>query len=396
MERLATISLCMIVKNEEKHLASCLESANGVVDEIIIADTGSTDRTVEIARSFTPNIFSIEWEGDFAAARNHSLARATGDWILVLDADEVLEHWPVHEVRELLTITAAGGFVIPIVNVMDKGDRLLHGAVMRLFRRDRDVRFRGIVHEDVGPSLLEKGWRIEAWPYSIRHYGYMDAVVQDKDKRNRNMTLLNEQLASEPENPFIWHNLGNEYLAMRELGQAAACYEKALSYAPERAFYLSHTMRSLLDIYIDTGRLREALELVKQAINTYPDYTDLYYLLGIILMNSGQPDKSVTWFQRCLQMKEAPIQHPKIDGVTSYLSMYGLAFAYRRLGNLQETVMYCVQALKRNPVYVQALDLLVEVLLTQESRQVVAHFVRKMVDPEHEGVRSILQKHQLT
>ncbi len=85
-----TLSLCMIVKNEEKHLARCLSSVKDVADEIVIVDTGSTDKTIEIAESFSAKIFHFDWVNDFSAARNFALSKCTGDWILYLDADEEL------------------------------------------------------------------------------------------------------------------------------------------------------------------------------------------------------------------------------------------------------------------------------------------------------------------
>ena len=98
----STLSLCMIVKNEEKHLVKCLKSVRDVVDEMIIVDTGSTDKTIDIARVFGAKVFDFPWTGDFSAARNHSLAQATGDWILVLDADEVISARDFDELKALI------------------------------------------------------------------------------------------------------------------------------------------------------------------------------------------------------------------------------------------------------------------------------------------------------
>ena len=98
----STLSLCMIVKNEEKHLVRCLRSVRDVVDEMIIVDTGSTDKTIDIAKVFGAKVFDFPWTGDFSAARNHSLAQATGDWILVLDADEVISARDFDELKALI------------------------------------------------------------------------------------------------------------------------------------------------------------------------------------------------------------------------------------------------------------------------------------------------------
>jgi len=106
-----TISLCMIAKNEESNLADCLNSAKGIADEIIIVDTGSTDRTKEIAKKFSAKIYDFKWMDDFSAARNESLKHAAKDWVLVLDADEALDEEGKKAIRELVNGKEADAFL---------------------------------------------------------------------------------------------------------------------------------------------------------------------------------------------------------------------------------------------------------------------------------------------
>ena len=127
-----TISLCMITKNEDLFLEQCLNSVKNLVDEIIIVDTGSTDRTKEISRKFTDNVFDFEWCDDFSAARNESLKHATGDWILVLDADETISEKDHHTIKEFIDNNGAEGFVLIQRNYFKSKEDLNYGSFQNI------------------------------------------------------------------------------------------------------------------------------------------------------------------------------------------------------------------------------------------------------------------------
>ncbi|MFO7446246.1 MAG: glycosyltransferase family 2 protein, partial [Ignavibacteriaceae bacterium] len=191
------ISLCMIIKNEEKYLPDCLQSVQGIVDEIIIVDTGSTDNSIKIAEEFNARIFQFTWIGDFSAARNYSLQNASGDWILYLDADERLNN---NSVQELKRITAESCKKAYWCNVISLDEINKHPSVMsyaRLFPNNKKVRFTGTIHEQIEPSLIENGFSIEKSLIEIIHLGYSVSEEEIKKKAERNLELLlNEFQAS--------------------------------------------------------------------------------------------------------------------------------------------------------------------------------------------------------
>ncbi|WP_410514089.1 glycosyltransferase family 2 protein [Paenibacillus sp. BR2-3] len=113
------LSLCMIVRNEARHLERCLSSVQGMISEILIADTGSEDESIEIARSFGARVISIPWENDFAKARNRILREASCSWILVLDADEAADHWNIEEINRLLATEETSGYFLPMIHYVD-------------------------------------------------------------------------------------------------------------------------------------------------------------------------------------------------------------------------------------------------------------------------------------
>ncbi|HWR21606.1 MAG TPA: glycosyltransferase family 2 protein, partial [Verrucomicrobiae bacterium] len=198
-----TLSLCMVVRNEETNLSRCLESVKGVIDEIIIVDTGSTDRTVEIAQQYGAKIFSHRWDNDFAAARNVSLSHATSDWILVLDADETLAEEDRGRLRALLRPDGPTAYLLNIVSPVDdrRSSHAVINAFPRLFRNRPEIRFEGRVHEQVSPSIARMGGTVSPSEIRIHHQGYHSRWVDLSAKRQRNIHLLRRQLTDHPDDP---------------------------------------------------------------------------------------------------------------------------------------------------------------------------------------------------
>ena len=149
-----TLSLCMIVKNEEKMLKDCLASVQDIVDEIIIVDTGSTDTTLGIAKHFNAKIYHYKWNGNFSDARNESISHATGDWILWLDADERLNRKSLPELRQVIRHKPPGPEIYKInIKNFQKGDYYYISDAHRLFTNFFGIEFTGRIHEQISPSL---------------------------------------------------------------------------------------------------------------------------------------------------------------------------------------------------------------------------------------------------
>ena len=157
-----TIALCMIVKNEEKLLGKCLQSAKSLVDEIIVVDTGSTDRTMEIANEFGARVYQHAWQNSFSEARNHALNYVTSDWILQLDADEQLEQGDIPLVRNLIQSKHYHAIFVAIYNYLPRGRTKLY--FPRIFRRGK-AHYEGIVHNQVAFAGKPLQSAIRIYPY---------------------------------------------------------------------------------------------------------------------------------------------------------------------------------------------------------------------------------------
>lgn len=216
----AAISLCMICRNEERTIFRCLHHVADFVDEIIIVDTGSTDRTVERARRFTDRIFDVPWADDFSAARNHSLAQARGEWILILDADEVVYAAELAALEALVHTDGVTGVVLDRHEFEVNYDRLAFDddipwprietrvePKLRLVRNTGSLRFVGRIHESLDPARpSDRDVRSH-----LRFAHYRDRNTKQA-KHDYYMSLEEEALVSEPVNTNAHYNALEAYV----------------------------------------------------------------------------------------------------------------------------------------------------------------------------------------
>lgn len=222
------ISLCMIAKDEERVLARCLDSVRHLVGQIVIVDTGSSDRTAHIAERYGAEISSFDFTFvDFAAARNRALARARGRWILVLDADEILHPEDAPLIRDLAAADANAGYYLQRLNGRGTEDGTTDH-VVRLFPNRPDYRYRGRVHETIDAAILAGGGRLVRTAIRIRH----DFASNPDSRRRRNLwyiAILNEEIAAHPDDDSRLDFLAAEYHQLNMWEQAAAVAERIAS-----------------------------------------------------------------------------------------------------------------------------------------------------------------------
>jgi len=230
------LSLSMIVKNEEQMLEGCLESVKGIVDEIVIVDTGSDDATIEIAKRMGAKVYHYTWSDDFSAARNESLRHCSGQWILYLDADERLEQSSTENLIEMLRQTpdSIGGYYVTIESshLQLTGDTEVHrGGYPRLFRNYGypSIKFIGNIHEQISPSIIDIKKTIDFSNIIIKHLGYDMSREAMEKKIKRNYSMLLKQVKDEPLDAYAWYQLG-QTLAQMQLFKEA---ESAIRFSVE-------------------------------------------------------------------------------------------------------------------------------------------------------------------
>lgn len=234
-----TISLCLIAKNEEKFLGMCLASVAGAVDEINVLDTGSTDNTVAVAQAYGARVAHRPWDGHFANARNASLAMATGDWILSLDADERILMTHQHLIRKIVSEAPPDCQGIFCICVSGTPGMVDESPVLRLFRRLPHIKFEGRIHEEVGMTIQRAGGALGQSQIVIIHEGYQAQVVEDRQKWDRNEQMLLQENEERPNSGFTTYNLGHCYLVMGQPEQAAPYFAQSLALSSPANIYWS-------------------------------------------------------------------------------------------------------------------------------------------------------------
>ncbi|RPI73867.1 MAG: glycosyltransferase, partial [Desulfobacteraceae bacterium] len=276
-----TISACLIVKNEEKVLATCLQSIRNYVNEIIVVDTGSSDRTVEIAESFGARVYHHPWENHFSKHRNQSLAYARGDWLLVIDADEELPHGSADVLRDAVKKAGdADALAVLLECPFDRRQAKAALNSLRLLRNRRGLHYEGRVHN----SLIGVKKAL-CTPARLLHHGYVADRETQLRRFKRTTELLNLDIAEDPANPRPHHFLAAAYLSENRLTEAVGEAEQALTLFEARN-QLDHNY--LWSLYIaasacfDLGRTDQAETLAQKAAQTNPDHLDAFYLLTLI------------------------------------------------------------------------------------------------------------------
>ncbi|RIV17630.1 glycosyltransferase [Alicyclobacillaceae bacterium I2511] len=362
----------MIVRNEAGSLPRCLESLRGVADELVVVDTGSTDDTVAIARGFGAVCDTVTWQADFAQARNVSLSHASKDYILVLDADEVLEPEAAAKISTCLRdFPQADGFLVHILNETDgEGVRDVEESVsVRLFRNRPHYRFHGALHEQIAESILNTNppGVIYDCPLHIQHWGYTQALVKQQGKQVRNLRLAEAEWKAHPKDAFRAYNLGVEYLRNRRVGDAVVVLAVAQQEIVSEALWASRFYKIYCTALMQQGSWPEAQKQLQFALSLYPDYTDLYYLLGVLRSQQQDFVGALAALAQCIQMGDPPVPPYTVEkGLASYRAYFAMGQVFQQLGKTAEAVAAYREAFSQNPSFTEAFLRFGELLLLSD------------------------------
>ena len=285
-----SISLCMITKNEEHCIASCLSSAQPLVDEMIVVDTGSTDNTISIATTFGARVYPFCWMDDFSAARNYGLRQAHGHWILILDADEFLAPISREELIGFMNASPAEGYYFRISSYLDDHHKNVEDYVVRLFKNSPEYRFIGAIHEQIAGSIQSHhpNTSLVCAPFTIEHVGYLQKEIQGKGKFDRNTSLLKKSLRQNPQDPFLHYCLGIEYLQHKKFPQAMLFLQDTLTLLHGNEGYLPQVLIGLLLVKLAAPEDPYTEEFFHKTIQTLPDHGDVFCLYGLWLMQHNR------------------------------------------------------------------------------------------------------------
>jgi glycosyltransferase involved in cell wall biosynthesis len=255
----------MIVKNEEKYLRDCLESVKGIVDEIILVDTGSADNTLQLAGEYGAKIFYFKWINDFSAARNYSLDRCTGDWILYLDADERLSEKSINQLKALTCIKNKIAYYCQVCSIDEINQRPSIMSYVRLFPNEKALRFEGAIHEQIEYSLKKNKIRITNSEIKILHVGYnltKDGLIL---KAKRNLDILSKEYQKNNSSYYAFQ-LGQTYGILENKPEAVKYFKVAVRDSSLKPEYKSTAYRYLSIDFTDKQDWNKALEMIDESI----------------------------------------------------------------------------------------------------------------------------------
>jgi glycosyltransferase involved in cell wall biosynthesis len=354
------MSLCMIVRDEEEMLPRCLAAVRDAVDEMVIVDTGSKDRTIAIAQSFGARVLEREWTGSFGEARNVAFDAASGDWTLVLDADELLVREDVGLLRSLTGRTWREAFYVAETNYtgdLEAGSSVAHNT-LRVFRNRPQYRYRGRLHEQIADTL--PGYLPERLEYTnvrIEHYGYLGAVRDAREKSRRNIELLQMQQQEGESSPFLHYNLGAEYAVAGEPAKALAELQRAWELLQDDADRDTYQFApALANRYVRAlracGRFKEAIAITQEALVRFPGFTDLVLEQAAAHLENGDTELAIEGYERCIAMGDAPRRYTATVGCGSYLPRIALGELRVARGEVQEGVSLLGECLREHPEFV--------------------------------------------
>lgn len=351
------LTVCVIGRDEAEAAGRCLQSVNEIAREIVFVDTGSTDKTPAIAYQMGAKLYHYTWCGDFAAARNFALDQATGEWVLVLDADEALPDESRAALAGLLCRADRPGYVLKIRTYLDRRapeECLITGA-LRLFRRGA-FRYRGAAPEEIVPCGPAGGPAPGTADIAVDHLHYLAGQEALANKRRRKAEALQRGLAGEPVR--LRYALGVEHFLAREWAAAAECLRQADGLpgpgsAPAFFYYYALAL-------INTGDHTGALDVLRRGLELFPDYTDLVYLSAVAHFMLGRDERSERLFRRCLQLGPAPWEKYVVSpGTDSFKALCSLGTLYARRGDAGQALEAFLRAAAMPPAFERAVEGLV-------------------------------------
>ena len=331
------ISVCMIAKNEEQNIERCLKPLRAYDWEIVVVDTGSGDRTKEIASRYADKVADYVWKQDFAAARNFSIEQASHDWILVVDCDEYLEETDVDAMAALAKAHPAALGLLSRNNhyQMNGTDSVYADLVERFFDR-RYYCYSGTIHEQVVLREPEKHvydtFRI---PLVLDHSGYAGDEEALKEKAQRNISLLEKDLEEHPENPYTYFQIGQAYNMIHDDENACLYYGKGLAYDVDPAAeYVQMMVIGYGYALLHLGRHEEALGL-DGVYDEFAVSADFLNLMGLIYLRNGQYVKAMMEFVKALSCETT-----HVVGANSFIPSYNLGLINEMMGEREMALKY--------------------------------------------------------
>jgi glycosyltransferase involved in cell wall biosynthesis len=334
------VSLTMIVRDEEHNLPHCLGSVRGIFDEIVVVDTGSKDRTVEIVREFGAKVFHFNWIDDFSAARNVALSHATGDYAFWLDGDDLVEPVEQEELRGLIERLKHGDDAAYVVRCAcdpspdgGGGDTVVDH--IRLFPLMPNVCWTYRVHEQILPSLRRANIPVRWTDLTVRHTGYVDPAVRSR-KLDRDSRILQAELSERPDDPFILFNLGSIAIEQKDWACALGYLQNSLAGSAANDSITRKLYALIARAHQMMGNAGEAIRVCCAGLEVDPQDAELWFRKAVLHRHQAEPAEAEACWRRILTLRR-PEKFASVDmGIYGHLTRRNLAALAAERGDREE------------------------------------------------------------
>lgn len=391
------ISLCVITKNEEKNIETCINSVKNIVDEIVVIDTGSIDNTVDIVQKLGGKVYYFDWIDDFSAVRNYALSKVNGDWIIFLDADEYISKDSLPMLKSV--IQKAHKLKLDVIETdwinINQVDQTFQSSmpIVRILKKSPLLRYKGKIHETIHKvkGNIKKLNAINT--IKIFHVGYSADIIQEKKKSDRNIQLLYKELEKKPNSSNIHFYLAESFNLGRnvekvfehikevfkyENGTLNGIYQKSYFYQLNSMVTLEYEENDIMDIY------NKAIEFDK----TYPDYE---VVIGNYYIEKKEYKKAVFYFCQCIEKMNAYKGISESWIVTRPKEVYKIvANLYYLIGDYEECVRYLIFILKVYKDDEESLIKLLKILKDNASFKEISSIINKIYDVKLEQDKLVI------
>jgi glycosyltransferase involved in cell wall biosynthesis len=376
-----TLSVCMIVKNEEENLPRALTSIKGFADELIVVDTGSKDRTVEIARGFGAKVFYFDWCDDFSAARNESLRHATKDYILWLDGDDEFQSNYPGKLRKIMKMHQGKAFYF-LVQLLSENQKDEYYQV-RMFPRRKDILFEGRVHEQPNYSLRRSGIPTLVTEFRIVHHGY-NSPENIVHKLERNLKILEAEQAEKKGDIIVRFFRAKTNMGLHRIKESEVLYKEIIKDAKEDRFfrdteYWRMSYLDLINMLIAQGSYDDAKTCIADLKNTFGADFFSYFFMGSVLMREEDYSsalKELASAERAgIEMGTFPVNKPQM---LAWLHAY-TGFCCAKEGRRLDAKEYATKALKESETDPHLLDSISDTFMILRDSEGLTTVLSKMM-----------------
>ncbi len=368
------LSMCMIARDNERTLSDALKSIKPWVDEMVVVDTGSTDRTRDIARDHGASVHEFLWCDDFAAARNESLRHATGDWVLWMDSDDTISQVDGRKLRDLMQspdLRSKTAYVAQVRCGSHQETGLTVVDHVKIIRNIPGICFEGRIHEQVLPSIRRLGGEVGWTDIVIDHSGADYSPEGQARKLERDLRILNKDLENRPGHPFVLFNLGMTHANAGEPTRATEFLTKCIEMSSTSESHLRKAYSLLVSTLNAMDRPTDAQRRCWEGLGRYPDDPELLFLSGTLAQRFDQLVEAEEAYTRILQRNRTRHFSSLDPGIVGHKCRQNLAVVLERMGRWEEAESYWRAIHADMPGYLDGWRGLVDNLLHQNKVQAV-------------------------